>query len=76
VLPLPTAFMLHPVSPARRHFHLSQADAGGLTQYVVTACVAGFFASYACELWHLQAKQQGQVEIKQEQTSKSRQKDE
>jgi hypothetical protein len=75
VLPLPTAFMLHPVSPARRHFHLSKADAGGLTQYVSVACVAGFFASYACEMWHLQ-KQQEQAEIAQETTSKARQKDE
>lgn len=53
-LPLPTAFMLHPVSPARRHYHLSNADAVGVTQYALVACVAGFFASYSCELWHLQ----------------------
>ena len=74
-LPLPTAFMLHPISPARRHFHyLSKADAGGLTQYALVTCVAGFFASYSCELWHLQ-KQQEEPERKQAETSKSRQKD-
>jgi hypothetical protein len=79
-LPLPTAFLLHPISPARRHFHyLSQADAGGVTQYALVTCVAGFFASYSCELWHLQKQQQqqqGPEERKQDKTRKSQPKDE
>jgi hypothetical protein len=77
--PLPTAFMLHPVSPARRHFHyLSMADAGGLTQYALVACVASFFASYSCEMWHLQKLQQQkqQVEKMIQKKSKSQQKNE
>lgn len=49
--PLPTAFLLHPISPLRQRLALSEADAGGITQYALVACVATFFASYSLELW-------------------------
>ena len=49
-LPLPTAFALHPASPVRTQLKLTEADAGGLQQYVLVACVSSFFASYSIEL--------------------------
>lgn len=50
-LPLPAAMLLHPISPLRKKLSLSKADAGGITQYALVACVSSFFASYSCELW-------------------------
>ena len=52
--PLPTAFLLHPISPIRKKLSLNSQDAGGITQYALVACVSTFFASYSCELWSLQ----------------------
>lgn len=54
LFPLPTAFLLHPVSPVRKRLSLTQADAGGLTQYALVACVSCFFASYSSELWFME----------------------
>jgi hypothetical protein len=48
--PLPTAMLLHPASPVRGYLSLTDADAGGLNQYALVTCVAGFFASYTLEL--------------------------
>lgn len=53
-VPLPTAFLLHPISPLRKRLELNQNDAGGITQYALVACVSTFFASYASELWSVQ----------------------
>ena len=50
VLPLPTAMLVHPASPARELLSLSDADYGGLHQYCLVLCVASFFASYSLEL--------------------------
>jgi len=52
--PLPTAFLLHPISPLKHRLALTDADAGGITQYALVTCVASFFASYSYELWYLQ----------------------
>jgi hypothetical protein len=49
-LPLPAAFALHPASPLRTRLRLSDADAGGIQQYMLVVCVACFFASYSIEL--------------------------
>ena len=49
IVPLPTAFILHPSSPVRSRLELTEADEGGLQQYVLVLCVAGFFASYYLE---------------------------
>jgi hypothetical protein len=49
--PLPTAFLLHPISPLRKRLALSEADEGGITQYALVACVSSFFASYSLEMW-------------------------
>ena len=49
-VPLPAAFMLHPASPVRARLGLSEADAGGIQQYMLVLCVATFFASYTIEL--------------------------
>ena len=49
-LPLPAAFMLHPASPVRARLNLTEADSGGIQQYMLVLCVAGFFASYTIEL--------------------------
>jgi len=48
--PLPTAMLLHPASPVRGYLSLTDADAGGLNQYALVACVSAFFASYSLEL--------------------------
>lgn len=53
-VPLPLAVLLHPVSPVRKRLSLTQADAGGITQYALVACVACFFASYSCEMWQME----------------------
>jgi hypothetical protein len=53
-LPLPAAVLLHPVSPVRKRLSLTKADAGGITQYALVACVSCFFASYSCELWRME----------------------
>lgn len=55
-VPLPTAFLLHPISPLRDKLQLTKADAGGITQYALVACVSTFFASYSCDLWQLQQR--------------------
>ena len=47
--PLPTAFLLHPASPARARLKLTEADQGGIQQYMLVLCVASFFASYTLE---------------------------
>lgn len=52
--PLPTAFLLHPISPLRKKLELNRNDAGGITQYALVACVSTFFASYSSELWSVQ----------------------
>ena len=54
LFPLPAAFILHPVSPLRKKLSLTNADAGGLTQYALVACVSCFFASYSYELWYME----------------------
>ena len=58
-LPLPAAFCLHPASPVRSHLNLTEADAGGIQQYALVACVASFFASYSGELATLGALEPG-----------------
>lgn len=49
-LPLPTAFLIHPASPVRARLKLTDADGGGIQQYLLVLFVASFFASYAIEL--------------------------
>ena len=71
-IPLPTAFILHPISPIRTRLQLSEADTAGITQYVLVACVASFFASYTCELHQMMIHKQKQEQL---QPPQSRQKD-
>ena len=52
-VPLPQAFLLHPISPVHGKLGLGKADRGGLMQYTLVACVAIFFASYSIELWRM-----------------------
>lgn len=71
-IPLPTAFLLHPISPVRKRLALSEADAGGITQYALVACVASFFASYSMELWHHAVSSIEEEEEVKEETSKNK----
>ena len=68
--PLPTAFLLHPISPIRKKLSLNSQDAGGITQYALVACVSTFFTSYACELWSLQQFTQRVTQIQSTKKSK------
>eukprot|EP00980_Cylindrotheca_fusiformis_P020568 scaffold7641_cov115-Cylindrotheca_fusiformis.AAC.14 len=52
--PLPVAVLLHPVSPVNKRLSLTRADAGGIMQYALVACVSCFFASYSCEMWQME----------------------
>jgi len=67
--PLPTAFLLHPISPLRKGLALSEADAGGITQYALVACVSSFFASYSLEMWHHVTNDSENEKIRKQTTS-------
>ena len=82
-VPLPQAFLLHPISPVHGKFGLGKADRGGLMQYTLVACVAIFFASYSIELWRMadlvaadvdatDESYQKQTEQRSEETKKSK----
>mmetsp|Transcript_60953 Transcript_60953/g.70095 ORF Transcript_60953/g.70095 Transcript_60953/m.70095 type:complete len:298 (+) Transcript_60953:115-1008(+) len=70
-LPLPTAFILHPISPIRNRFNLSDADAGGITQYALVTCIASYFASYTFELRQMMKQKQRVKEQKYATTIKT-----